>query len=60
MSYVILLPPPPGVLPTLISVQDIKYPELVCAGYVEIDRGWKWEMQDRMEKMTYLICETLI
>lgn len=60
MSYVLLMPPSPGILPTLISALDLKYPELICAGYTELDRGWRWEMTNRLEELTANICETII
>lgn len=51
MSYVILFHPD-HVLPTLISAQDLRYPELLCAGYVEYERGFKWVMEKRILEIT--------
>lgn len=52
MSQFVILFHPDHVLPTLISAQDLRLPQFVCAGYIEFDRGFKWHMEKRIEEIT--------
>lgn len=55
MSYIILIHPD-HCLPTLISSQDLNMPSFITKGYIIYDRGWRWEMEKRMEELTEALC----
>lgn len=60
MSQFVILFSPNCMLPTLISSQDLKYAELIKAGYTEYERGSKFLMEQRIIEITEHFYECLV